>query len=47
MKYGVYDEDELRTKMDVVRQETRQKVQLCYDSLERLFVKGSIMDAKK
>jgi hypothetical protein len=32
--------------MDVVCQEPRQQVQLYYDKLERLFVKGCILDAK-
>ncbi len=39
-KYGIYDEDELRLKMDAMREEPRQRVQLYYDRLERLFVKG-------
>jgi len=32
--YIICDEVELRTKMDVVHQETRQRVQLCYDRLD-------------
>ncbi len=46
-KYGIYDEDELRLKMDVVHQEPRQRVQLYYDRLERLFVKGRILDGER
>ncbi len=44
-KYGVYDGEELRVKMDAIRQELKQWVQLYYDKLERLFVKREILDA--
>ncbi len=47
LKYGVYDEDELKMKMDAICQELRQKVQLYYNRLERFFVKGKISNAKK
>jgi len=33
--------------MDAMRQEPRQKVQLYYDKLDRLFVKGRILNAKR
>ncbi len=33
-KYGVYDGEELKVKMDAIRQELRQRVQLYYDRLE-------------
>ncbi len=46
-KYGVYDGEELRVKMDAIRQELKQRIQLYYDRLEPLFVKGKILDAKK
>jgi hypothetical protein len=45
-KYGVYDSVELSVKMDAIRQEPRQQVQLYYVKLEGLFVKGKILDAK-
>jgi hypothetical protein len=47
LKYGVYDEDELKMKMDIVRQEPKQKVQLYYDMLEKLFVKGKNSNVKR
>ncbi len=47
LKYGVYDEDELKMKMDAIMQKPRQRVQLYYDRLERLFVKGKIPNAKR
>jgi hypothetical protein len=46
-KYGVYDGEELRVKMDAIRHELKQWVQLYYDRFECLFVKGKIIDAKR
>jgi hypothetical protein len=46
-KYGIYNEDELRLKMDAVHQELRQRVQLYYDMSEKLFVKGRILDGER
>jgi hypothetical protein len=47
LKYGVYDEDELKMKMDIVRQEPRQRVQLYYGRLRKLFVKGKIPNLER
>ncbi len=33
-KYGMYDVEVLKVKMDAIRQESRQCVQLYYDRLE-------------
>lgn len=33
IKYGVYDGKELKVKMDAIRQEPRQQVQLYFDML--------------
>jgi hypothetical protein len=46
-KYDIYDENELRLKMDAVWQEPRQRVQLYYDRLERVFIKGRILDVER
>jgi hypothetical protein len=43
----VYDEEELRTKMDAMHKKPKQSVQLYYDKLERLFVKGHILNVEK
>ncbi len=43
----MYDCEELRVKMDAIRQEPKQWVQLYYVKLEHLFVKGKILDAKR
>jgi len=47
LKYGVYDEDELKMKIDIVRKEPKQKVQLYYVMLEKPFVKGKILNVKR
>jgi len=46
-KYGVYNGEELKVKMDAIRQELKIWVQLYYDKLERLLVKGEIFYAKR
>jgi hypothetical protein len=47
LKYGVYDEDELRMKIDIIRQEPKHRVQLYYNRLEKLFIKGKILDVER
>ncbi len=47
VKYGMYDGKELMVKMDTIRQEPRQQVQLYYVKLERIFVKVKIFGAKR
>jgi hypothetical protein len=46
-KYGVYDGEELKVKMDVIKQKPMQWVQSYYDRLEHLFVKGRILNVKR
>jgi hypothetical protein len=46
-KYGVYDGEELRVKMDAIKQKPRQRVQLYHDKLEHLFVKGKTLDVER
>lgn len=46
-KYGVYNGEELKVKMDAIRQELKIWVQLYYDKLERLLVKREIFYAKR
>jgi hypothetical protein len=45
--YGVYDGEELKVKMDVIKQEPMRQVQGYYDRLKHLFVKGRILNAKR
>jgi hypothetical protein len=46
-KYKVFDGEDLKVKMDIIKQEPRQQVQNYYDRLERLFVRGRILDAER
>jgi hypothetical protein len=46
-KYGVYDGKELQVNMNFVKQKLRQHVHIYYDKLERLFVKGKILDVER
>jgi hypothetical protein len=46
-KYKVYDGENLRVKMDIIKQEPRQHVQSYYDRLECLFVRGKILDVER
>ncbi len=39
--------DELRMKLDGIKHELRQKVQLCFDRLDKLFKKGKIKDVEQ
>ncbi len=47
VKYGVYDGEDLKVKMDAIGQELRQWVQLYYDGFECLFIRGRILDVKR
>jgi hypothetical protein len=46
-KYGNIDADNIRMKMDVVKQEPRERVQKYFERLDKLFRKGQIQDAKQ
>jgi hypothetical protein len=43
-KFGVVDLDELRVKMDSVKEEPMQQVQLYFEKLDKLFGRGKIKD---
>jgi hypothetical protein len=43
-KFGVADLDELWVKMDFVKQEPTQQVQLYFDKLDKLFRRGKTKD---
>jgi hypothetical protein len=46
-KYDVYDGEEMKLKMDVIKQYPMQWVQNYYDRLEHLFVKRRILDDER
>ncbi len=41
-KFKDVDLDELKMKMDMVKQKLRQRVQLYFDKLDKMFKKGKI-----
>jgi len=43
-KFRDVDLDELRVKLDAVRQEPKQRVQLYFDQLDKLFRRGKFKD---
>jgi len=46
-KYGSIDADDIRMKMDVIKQETRERVQTYFGCLDKMFRKGQIPDAEQ
>jgi hypothetical protein len=46
-KYGSIDADDIRMKMDVIKQETRERVQTYFGRLDKMFRKGQIPDAEQ
>ncbi len=46
-KYGRIDDDDIRTKMDVVKQEPKEWVQKYFEWLDKLFRKGQIQDLEQ
>jgi hypothetical protein len=46
-KYGNIDADDIRMKMDVIKQEPRERVQKYFERLDKLFRKGQIQDVEQ
>jgi len=46
-KYGNVDVDDIRMKLDAVKQEPKERVQKYFEQLDRLFQKGRIQDAEQ
>ncbi len=46
-KYGNIDADDIRIKMDAVKQEPRERVQKYFERLDKLFRKGQIQDVEQ
>jgi hypothetical protein len=45
-KYGNIDADDIRMKMDVIKQEPKERVQKYFERLDRLFQRGRIPDVE-
>jgi hypothetical protein len=46
-KYGNVDNDDIRAKLDAIKQEPRERVQRYFERLDRFFRKGRILDAEQ
>jgi len=46
-KYGNIDADDIRMKMDAIKQEPRERVQKYFERLDKLFQKGQIQDVEQ
>jgi hypothetical protein len=46
-KYGNVDDDDIRVKLDAIKQEPRERVQRYFERLDRFFRKGKISDAEQ
>jgi hypothetical protein len=46
-KYGNVDDDDIRAKLDAIKQEPRERVQRYFELLDRFFRKGKIADAEQ
>jgi len=46
-KYGNVDVDDIRMKMDAVKQEPKERVQKYFERLDKLFQKGQIQDVEQ
>jgi predicted component of viral defense system (DUF524 family) len=46
-KYGNVDVDDIRMKMDAIKQEPKERVQKYFERLDKLFRKGKIQDIEQ
>ncbi len=46
-KYGGVDVDEIRVKLDAIKQEPKERVQRYFERMDRLFQRGRIPDAEQ
>jgi hypothetical protein len=46
-KYGHVDTDDIRMKLDVIKQEPKERVQKYFERLDKLFQRGKIPDAEQ
>jgi hypothetical protein len=47
LKYGTIDKEEVRAKLDLIKQEPKQRVHAYYDRLEKLFARGKLEDGEQ
>ncbi len=46
-KYGHVDDDDIRMKLDAIKQEPKERVQKYFERLDKLFQRGKIPDAEQ
>jgi uncharacterized protein YutE (UPF0331/DUF86 family) len=46
-KYGDVDADDIRMKLDAIKQEPKERIQKYYECLDKLFQKGRIQNAEQ
>jgi hypothetical protein len=46
-KYGDVDADDIRMKLDAIKQKHRERVQKYFECLDKLFQKGRLQDAEQ
>ncbi len=46
-KYGNIDADDIRMRMDAIKQEPRERVQRYFECLDKLFRKGQVLDVEQ
>jgi hypothetical protein len=44
-KYGSIDADDIRVKLDAIKQEPKERVQRYFERLDRLLQRGRVLDA--
>ncbi len=47
LKYGNVDDDDIKAKLDAIKQEPRERVQRYFERLDKFFRKGKIDDAEQ
>jgi len=47
LKYGMVDKEDIKVKLDQIKQEPKQRVEAYHDMMEKLFIKGKLEDIKQ
>lgn len=47
LKCEIVDKQEIRSKLDVIKQEPKQQVQAYYDKMQKLFTRGKLEDVEQ
>lgn len=47
LKYVTIDKEEVRVKLDMIKQKPKQRVQTHYDRMDKLFAKGKLEDVEQ